>query len=185
MGFLKKISGKFTANLFHTRKGFCNIHDAPDSCTCCLTILPNSFLAGSVPFFLIKIMRRETPRFKTNATSWVVKRCTTDFYVLIHHVIIWTITQYHLENKSSQLHPHKRIRYRTETWTGFSRGWLWKLTRDHDLMIKLKPPSICYTAHDIHLLNAPYSILRNETHLSGHNYTVRLSWSNWLLPHEE
>lgn len=124
----------------------------------CSTILPNSFLVGCVPSFLMKIMRRETLRFKTNATSCVVKWCTTDFSVVIHHVIIWTITQYHLENKSPQLHPRKRIRYRTETWTGFSRGWLSELARDHNLMIKLKTPSICYTAHEIHLLKAHHKI---------------------------
>lgn len=150
----------------------------------CSTVLFNSFLVGCVPSFLIKIMRSETSKFKTNATSWVVKRCTTDFYEVIHQVIILTITQYHLENKPSQLHIRKRIKYRTKTRTGFSRGWLSELTRDHNLMIKLKIPSICYTAQypssecasqNTQLSQTepvlPYSILRNETYLLGYNCT--------------
>lgn len=123
----------------------------------CSTVLFNSFLVGCVPSFLIKIMRSETSKFKTNATSWVVKRCTTDFYEVIHQVIILTITQYQLENKPSQLHIRKRIKYRTKTRTGFSRGWLSELTRDHNLMIKLR--SLLYaTQHNIHLLNVHHKI---------------------------
>lgn len=81
----------------------------------------------------------------------------TAFYVVLHHVIILTITQYDQKNKSTLLQPLQSIGYRTETWTG-SREQLAELTMDRNFTIKFKTPSICCTAYDTHLVNVWHKI---------------------------